>query len=478
MAFLSVTAINVALRRLPRRFPDLCQLITLPELSREGRVIRAVRIRSGDSTGRCGVLLTGGVHARELMNPDGLIAWAFDLCQAFTDGTGLTFGGAAFEAGTVQTLLESLDVFIVPMVNPDGRAFVLAPGGNAMWRKNRADFGEAVCRGVDLNRNCDLLWESGIGSSTDSCSDIFKGPSAFSEPETRNIKALLDDHSGICCYMDVHSFSELVIFPWGDDEIQTSDPDMNFRNPDFDGLRGTAGDGDYQEFMPQDDLDWHQSIATGIKNSIQAVRGHEYTVGPSFTTLYPTSATIKDFCYSRHFVDTGLRKIRAFLLETGNEFQPDAAEVDQVLLEIGAAATQLCFGCFCAAEAANTRFDLRLPLDPLRDFRNVTMRRTPLGKRLAALFEQHGPGLMALAVTNKEFGAAATALLRAGAELAVGDLVKARLSPEILETAETAMRIASRGASEDLAKAIQIGQAALALFAKEAVGDALKRDVG
>src|SRR6185503_8419515 len=125
---------------------------------------------------------------RELVNPDGLISWAFDICEAYTSGTGLTYGQTTFDADTIKSLLESLDIFIVPLVNPDGRAFVLNPDGDAFWRKNRADNGPDTCQGVDLNRNCDLLFDSGIGSSSDPCSDIFRGPSAFSEPETRNIK--------------------------------------------------------------------------------------------------------------------------------------------------------------------------------------------------------------------------------------------------------------------------------------------------
>lgn len=345
MAFLSVTGIDAALNRLRRDFPELCTLIALPERSVQGRRCRALRIRAGDATDRCGVLFTGGVHARELMNPDGLISWAFDLCEAYTAGTGLTYGSYVLNADMVSLMLESLDIFILPLVNPDGRAFVLNPTGDAMWRKNRSENAGSDCRGVDINRNCDFLFNSGIGSSNDACSDFFRGPSAFSEPETRNVKALLDHNPRICCYMDVHSYSQLIEFPWGDDETQTADPDMNFRNPDFDGVRGTAGDADYREFMPVEDLDQYQAMADGIQSAIEGVRGRVYTVGPSFTVMYPTSGMFMDFCYSRHFVDTGLRKICAFLLETGTEFQPEDHETSEVIREIGAAATALSSRC-------------------------------------------------------------------------------------------------------------------------------------
>lgn len=472
MAFLSVTAINLAMRELARQFPDVCERITLSERSHENRRIRALRIRAGTSETRCGILFTGGVHARELVNPDGLISWAFDLCESFTNGTDLVFGGATFSADIIQSILESVEIFIIPLVNPDGRAFVF--NNRADWRKNRANYFESGCLGVDLNRNCEFLFESVIGASTDPCNfDAYQGPSAFSEPETRNVKALIDDNPNIGYFMDVHSYRELVLFPWGDDEVQTTDPDMNFRNPEFDDLRGIAEDTDYKEFMPQEDLDIYQSIATGIKNSIQAVRGHEYTVGPSFTTMYPTSGTIKDYCYSRHFVDTNLPKIRAFLIETGREFQPDEDETNQMILEIGAAATQLCFACFCLAEAANTRFGLKLRLDPLRKFRNDVMRKSPVGRRLVTLFERHGPELFARAAKDAEFREVITLLLRRASELAKGDLSRARVAPKDLSLAKRALDLTSKGASKELADAIKTAQEVLELLASRTIGEAL-----
>jgi carboxypeptidase T len=471
MAFLSVTAINRAMRSLANEFPDICERITLAERSRENRRIRALRIRVGKSEKPCGILFTGGVHARELVNPDGLISWAFDLCESVTNDTDLVYGGATFSAEIIRSILESVEIFIIPLVNPDGRAFVFEY--DAMWRKNRVNFFESGCLGVDLNRNCEFLFESVIGASTDPCSDAYQGLSAFGEPETQNVKALIDDNPGICYFMDVHSYMELVLFPWGDDELQTADPEMNFRNPDFDDLRGVAGDSDYKEFMPQDDLDTYQSIATSIKDRVLAVRGHEYTVGPSFTTLYPTSGTIKDFCYSRHFVDPSLSKIRAFLIETGREFQPDEDETNQIILEIGAAATQLCFACFCLAEAANSRFDLKLRLDPLRKFRSDIMHKTPVGRHLVTLFQRHGPELFARAAKDAEFRDAITLLLRRASELAQGDLVNARVDRENLSLAQRALELALKGASKEFAEATKTVQELLKLLATQTIGEVL-----
>lgn len=57
-----------------------------------------------------------------------------------------------------------------------------------MWRKNRANQPRNVCRGVDLNRKYDFFGPSKIGTS----SDVYKGAGGFSEPETRNVRWLID----------------------------------------------------------------------------------------------------------------------------------------------------------------------------------------------------------------------------------------------------------------------------------------------
>lgn len=109
----------------------------------------------------------------------------------------------------IQAIVLNLDLVLLPMVNPGGRSFCLIPGGYPMSRKNRSNHAGHACRGVDLNRNCDFLWSSGIGTSSDRCSDVYKGPAAFSEPETRNVRWLIDQFTNATCMIDIHSYSEL-----------------------------------------------------------------------------------------------------------------------------------------------------------------------------------------------------------------------------------------------------------------------------
>ena len=154
--------------------------------------------------------------------------------------------------------------------------------------------------GVDLNRNYKFLWSSGIGTSSSPATEIYKGKQPSSEPEIRNVIHLINSYQNINCVMDAHSYSELTLYPWGDDENQTEDPDMNFKNPSYDGYRGHPEDSIHQEYIHKKDLEWYQATGNRIRDAIAAVRGTVYEVQPSMK-LYPTSATCHDFIYSLRY---------------------------------------------------------------------------------------------------------------------------------------------------------------------------------
>ena len=110
---------------------------------------------------------------------------------------------------------------------------------------------------MDLNRNFDFMWDYATAFSPDaavSCSthpcdkEVYIGPAATSEPETRNVVWLLDEHPEISYLIDLHSYGELIMYSWGDDENQTGDASMSFTNNKWDGKRGVFDD-KYGEFL-------------------------------------------------------------------------------------------------------------------------------------------------------------------------------------------------------------------------------------
>jgi carboxypeptidase T len=339
--YLTASAIEAGLVQLASTHSTICELMVLPEPSIEGRSIRAVKIGDRTRSARPGILVIAGAHAREVVNPDMLLRLGVKLCQAVVDQTGLTFGGKSYGSGVLKSLIDRTDLYFLPLVNPDGRNFVQSPTGDPMWRKNRNPNPGLPAKGVDLNRNYDFLWSSGIGTSANSNSDTYKGAALFSEPETRNVRALLDEHPNIRMLLDVHSYSELVLYPWGDDNNQSNNPNMNFRNPAFDGLRGSLGDGVYREFMPVQDLDWFVRNSARVRDAIALVRGRVYTAEQS-PDLYATTATSDDYVFTRHIVDASKTKVRGLTVETGQEFQPAFPEAVDVMNEGAAAVLESC----------------------------------------------------------------------------------------------------------------------------------------
>jgi murein tripeptide amidase MpaA len=233
------------------------------------------------------------------------------------------------------------------VVNPDGKVYsqtndpTASGSQGTWWRKNRNPNPGLPARGVDLNRNFDFLWSSGIGTSTNPSSFTYRGQAAFSEPEARNIRHLLDANPQIAYFVDVHSFGELILYPWGDDDNQDNNPTQNFQNPAFAGVRGRAGDAAYREFVPTPDLGTLRQLSHDMNVALSAVRGRSYTVQQS-VGLYPTSGTTDDYMLSRHIVDPTKRKIYGFTIEFGQEFVPAHDEMRRIMADVSAALTELC----------------------------------------------------------------------------------------------------------------------------------------
>ncbi len=350
MAYLNVEEIEAALDSLAHSYPDVTELVTLPNRTPEGRQSHALRIGLADKTGASAAVITGGLHAREWVPPDALVNLAADLLEAHAGGTGLRYGGQRFSADEIRSLVEGLQLLLFPCVNPDGRHYsqTLDP----MWRKNRRqvrpDLGQQ-CVGIDINRNFDALWDfrrhfapdSGVSASDNPChQQVYVGPAAESEPETRNVVWLLDRYSSTRWFVDVHSYVPAIYHNWGFDENQTSDPAMNFRDPAFDGQRGRASDS-YREYIPEEDVAALRELGTAMDEAIRTASGAQYAFEQSFS-LYPTSGTCDDYAYSRHLVDGAKGKILGFTIECGRSFQPSWTEAEDVIREVCAGLTAFC----------------------------------------------------------------------------------------------------------------------------------------
>jgi murein tripeptide amidase MpaA len=409
-------------------FPAYFTRFALPEPSVEGRTVYALRLRAGGGDERRGVMVVGGTHSRELMNPDAIIELAVDLFVSHANGADLTYGNHTWSATDIKLILETLDLWLVPCMNPDGREYVMNVDG--LWRKSRRDNPGTECDGVDLNRNFDVMWGVTQGqTSCAQCSDVYCGPQAFSEPETRNIRNVLDTRR-VDCFVDVHSYSELVLWPWGHAPTQTTDPTKNFTTLPTGTCAPIAVPG-YQEYMPPRDLQRFQTVGGRIVNAISSVRGRVYTSEPGIA-LYPTTGTQSDYAYARHIANPKLRKTYGFTFETGpwagnvaDSFHP----ADPTLIKRDAKAGMIALmqQCICAIELVGAQFFAgEAEVAQLRRVRDELLATTDAGRAWIALFERAQLPLLTTLVGDQDLLSQAAELVRRAAELARSDRARVR----------------------------------------------------
>jgi Zinc carboxypeptidase len=320
---------------------------------------------------RSAVLITGGVHARELAPPDALVSFLDKLLAAYKASSAITYpvwtdpvDGIIYDSFTipwpwVKNVVEMLDLYVVPLVNDDGRDFVRTqlPAGtpyptqrlHKMWRKNRRPAPAGVTDphgiGVDINRNFDILWNFpkyydtalqnlDLQSSTDPLDEIYVGDvtngSAESEPETKNVANLMRTKN-ISYFLDVHQFGRDVLYSWGLDTDQTTDSTQSFTNRALDGARDGSNYANYQEYIPPATYTAVQAVAQHICDQILILCGGPDPTAQARSTytamesgqFYATTGASDDYCFSRWFAPmTGgaaVSPVMAFTIEVGGK---------------------------------------------------------------------------------------------------------------------------------------------------------------
>ncbi|RLK61636.1 M14 family zinc carboxypeptidase [Actinokineospora cianjurensis] len=210
------------IKDLARRNPGLVKAFTLPNATWEGREVSALEIATdvdNATDGKAVNVLMGVHHAREWPAGEHAIEWAHELVKGYRSG------------GEIRALVGKTRNIVIPIVNVDGFSISreAEPKGDftrfdyEMKRKNcnvndsPEAFRTGVCkanpagrqRGTDPNRNYAGFW-GGAGASTAWSSDTYRGSAPFSEPETRNIRALVSTRQ-VTNLITLHTYSNLVL---------------------------------------------------------------------------------------------------------------------------------------------------------------------------------------------------------------------------------------------------------------------------
>lgn len=297
----TITEIYARAAELATQYPNLVEIIDIGDSWKkvnsggtEGYDIEVFLItnKSNPETPKSDAFYMSNIHAREWTPPEANLRLAEHLLANYGSDPDITW------------MLDYTRVHLVFVTNPDGR-LVDETDGRYQHRKNyntnhcpSGQYSDSRHTGVDLNRNYPFVWSS----NDDQCYQTYPGTSAGSEPETvaitTYVRSIFEDQRGpnpldpapetaTGMFLDLHSYSNLVLFPWG----------YTYDNaPNHDQLKHLAYKfAYYNNYTPQ-----------------------------KSTSLYPTDGSTDDFAY-------GELGVPAFCFEMGTNFHENCSYFESTI---------------------------------------------------------------------------------------------------------------------------------------------------
>jgi hypothetical protein len=240
--------------------------------------------------------LDGGHHADELEGIESVL---------YTGDFLLANRGNA----TVARILRETEVWLLPLVNPDGRSQEPPTRGNAL--------------GVNLNRNYDVDWGNPAGANNAVMGTLAHatnqpmpsvtivaengGDAPFSEPETRAVRdALAEAGTRLAFYVTFHTNAHSVTVPWGaqdppfpipPEHEQVFQYEVEWIRAHTEYLAGRSGWGNLEAGLP------YSASGTSRDWAYATHRIPAYTFEQSFG---PTAVMTEDFAQRAQQPDPGL----------------------------------------------------------------------------------------------------------------------------------------------------------------------------
>jgi hypothetical protein len=173
--FHSYAQMTALLQTIASTYPEITALYDLGH-SVQGRTIWGLKITDNPTIeeDEPEVRICGVHHGNEWMGAELCLLLAQDLTGNYSTN------------GTIKSLVDTREIWIIPMVNPDGHEL------NTRYNAN----------GVDLNRDYGYMWGSGWGS-----------PAPFSQPETQVMRVNALENPFVLS-LSYHTSSEVVNYIW------------------------------------------------------------------------------------------------------------------------------------------------------------------------------------------------------------------------------------------------------------------------
>jgi carboxypeptidase T len=234
--------------------------------SYEGRDIWGIKISDNVATdeNEPEVFIHGLTHARERASNE----MALYLIQLLT--------GSYNSDARIKAIVDSREIWIVPMLNPDGAEFDMSGGHWHNWRKNRQPIPGSSEIGVDLNRNWGYMWGGGSGHGTDGsinpASVYYRGWAPEVAPEVQayerfEASRVINGKQQIRASIGFHSAAHEVLWPYSYTKTNVP-PDMSAddhaafvalgdRVAAINGYKPQQGSDLYPVYGDQDDWAYH-----------------------------------------------------------------------------------------------------------------------------------------------------------------------------------------------------------------------------
>jgi len=154
------------------------------------------------------ILFDGGHHADEHMGTE----MTLRIMHWLVDGYGTD--------PRITNIVNTREIWIVFLVNPDGAEYDISGGRFHSWRKNRQPTPGSTSIGTDLNRNYSYRWGTPGNTSSNPAAGTYRGPAPFSTPEDRAMRdfiasRVVNGRQQIRAAISFHESGRLVMWPYG-----------------------------------------------------------------------------------------------------------------------------------------------------------------------------------------------------------------------------------------------------------------------
>ncbi len=281
--FHSYTELTTEIANVAAAHPDIVKVFSIGK-SYKGRELWAAKVSDNVNVDEPEpeVLFDGGTHSDEHMG----VEMTLRIFHWLVDGYGVD--------PRITNIVNSREIWIVFMVNPDGAEYDISGGRFHFWRKNRQPTPGTRSIGTDLNRNYGYKWGGGGRTSSNPQAITYRGPRPFSSPEDRAMRDFLasrvvDGRQQIRMAISFHEYGRLVMWSYG----------YTKKN------------------VPADMTATDQAVMARIGRSMAATNGYR---PEQASDLYITSGSTHDYEY-------GVYRIMAYTFELSIKDYPDDSKI-------------------------------------------------------------------------------------------------------------------------------------------------------